>query len=49
MMKKRKSAFYRALDAVSRPGALRLALIEIPAAEARRRELIEKRLAKLAA
>jgi len=49
MMKKRKSAFYRALDAVARPGALRLVLIEIPAAEARRRELIEKRLAKLAA
>jgi len=49
MMKKRKSAFYRALDAVARPGALRLALIEIPAAEARRCELIEKRLAKLAA
>jgi len=49
MMKKRKSAFYRALNAVARPGALRLVLIEIPAAEARRRELIEKRLAKLAA
>ena len=46
MVSKKSSSFHQALEAVTRPGTLRLALEQING-EARRRELIEARLAKL--
>jgi hypothetical protein len=46
MVSKKSSSFHQALEAVTRPGTLRLALGQING-EARRRELIEARLAKL--
>ena len=46
MVSKKCSSFHQALKAITRPGTLRLALEQING-EARRRELIEARLAKL--